>query len=150
MPTARRFAGMRRGVTLVELIVVLAVLGIVFAVAIPRLGHWLDSLAVQRAASELASFYQRARVTAVFRSSTVRIEFRADTLRASLEGLNDSVAIAEPGPAQHDVEFSASRPVIRIYPNGIGMGGANTKLIVWRGTAAETLTTSRVGRIKRW
>jgi prepilin-type N-terminal cleavage/methylation domain-containing protein len=141
---------MRRGVTLLELMVVLVILGIVSAFAVPRLRGTLDRLAVARAASEVASFYGRARMAAIFRSSTVRIEFRADTLNAILEGLRDEVAIAEPGPARHGVSLDATRDMIRLYPTGFGIGGANTRLIVARGVAAETLTTSRLGRLKRW
>ncbi len=55
-----------------------------------------------------------------------------------------------PGPARHGVTLTASRSVIRIYSNGMGLGAANTKLVVRRGAAAESLTTSRLGRLKRW
>jgi hypothetical protein len=48
------------------------------------------------------------------------------------------------------VSFRASRPVIRLYPNGFGLGAANTKIVLERGAAAESLTTSRLGRLKRW
>lgn len=130
--------------------VVLAVMGIVSAYAVPRLGRWLDRLAVHRATTELVSFYNRARMTAIFRSSTVRLEFTAGSLRAVLEGVSDTVVISEPGPARHGVRLTASRSVIRIYPNGFGRGAANTRLIVARGAAADTLTTSRIGRLKRW
>jgi hypothetical protein len=40
--------------------------------------------------------------------------------------------------------------VIRVGPNGIGWGAANTQLILRRGAAAESLTTSRLGRLKWW
>jgi hypothetical protein len=43
-----------------------------------------------------------------------------------------------------------SRPVIRLSPVGLGLGGSNTKVVLYRGAAAESLTTSRLGRLKRW
>jgi Tfp pilus assembly protein FimT len=120
------------------------------AFGIPRIARWLDWIATERAAQELASFYHRGRLAAVFRSTRVRLEFGADTLRAVFEGAEDSTFIVTPGPARHGVALRVSRPVIRIHPNGLGYGAANTKLVLRRGAAAESLTTSRLGRLKRW
>jgi prepilin-type N-terminal cleavage/methylation domain-containing protein len=142
---------MRRGVTIVELLTVITVIGILMGIALPRFTGWMDQLAVSRAAVELASFYNRARFGAIFRSTRVRLEFTSDSLVAVYErARGDSTFIQWPGPSRHHVSLKASRPVIRIYPNGIGYGAANTKLVVQRGMAAESLTTSRIGRIKRW
>jgi prepilin-type N-terminal cleavage/methylation domain-containing protein len=141
---------MRRGVTLLELVTVLAVIGIVTIVALPHLSSWWDRLATARAARELANFYTYSRFGAIFHGTRVRLEFGADTLRAVYEGVRDSVFLVRPGPSRHGVSLTASRRVIRVHPNGIGRGGANTKLVVRRGAAAESLTTSRLGRLKRW
>jgi prepilin-type N-terminal cleavage/methylation domain-containing protein len=142
---------MRRGVTIVELLTVITVIGILLGVALPRFAGWMDQLAVSRAAVELASFYNRARFGAIFRSTRVRLEFTADSLVAVYESAGgDSTFIQWPGPAHHHVSLQASRAMIRISPNGVGYGAANTKLVVQRGMAAESLTTSRIGRIKRW
>lgn len=128
----------------------LCVMGIVYALAWPRVAASLDRIAVERAASELASFYDAGRYVAIMRSSRVRLEFEVDSLRAVVERGLDSVAFVRPGPGSHGATLRASRDVIRIGPTGIGYGAANTKLVVWRGAAAESLTTSRLGRLKRW
>jgi prepilin-type N-terminal cleavage/methylation domain-containing protein len=141
---------MRTGVTLVELMVVLAVTGILTALALPRMSGWKDRLAVSRAGTELVSFYQTARLSAIYRSQRVRLELGGDSLRAVFEGATDSVFLRWPGPRQHGVRASVSRPVIWIQPNGLGFGAANTKIVLRRGAAAESLTTSRLGRLRRW
>ncbi|MGD8725995.1 MAG: type II secretion system protein [Gemmatimonadales bacterium] len=141
---------MHRGISLIEVVTVLSVVGILLLVATPRLSKWGDDLAVERATGEVASFYWTARMRAIFRGSRVRIEFGADSLRASFEGVTDSVFLMWPGPSRHGVSLRASRPVIRVYGNGMGLGAANTKLVLQRGAAAESLTTSRLGRLKRW
>jgi prepilin-type N-terminal cleavage/methylation domain-containing protein len=141
---------MRRGVTLAELVVVLAIVGTLSALAFPRAARWLDWIAVDRATGELASFYQTARYAAIYRDERVRVELGEDSLRAVFEGVTDSVFLRRPGPVRHGVRLTVSRAVIRIQPNGMGFGGANTKLVLRRGAVAESLTTSRLGRLKRW
>jgi hypothetical protein len=90
----------------------------------------------------LAAFYELARLEAIYRAARVRLEFGAESLRAIL-------VLARTGPSRHGVGLSASRYVIRIHPNGLGFGGANTTLVLRRGSVRESLTTSRLGRL-RW
>lgn len=139
-----------RGSTLLELLIALAIIGTLVVIAAPRFATWSDRLAAERAARDLALFYQQARTAAMFRGTRVRLEFGETALRAVFEGVTDSTFLVRPGPARHGVTLTASRAVIRIYSNGMGLGAANTKLVVRRGVAAESLTTSRLGRLKRW
>jgi prepilin-type N-terminal cleavage/methylation domain-containing protein len=141
---------MRRGFTLLEVVAVLAVVGVVLAITAPRLASWKDRLAVERATGEIVSFYWQARTSAIFRGTRVRLTFGGDSLQASFEGVTDSVFLTRPGPSRHGVSLIVSRPVIRVYANGFGLGAANTKIVLRRGVAAESLTTSRLGRLKRW
>lgn len=141
---------MARGVTLVELVVVLALGSVLVLLAAPRWARVRDRHAVARATTHVATFYHAARYGAIMRARQVRIELSTERLRAVYEGVTDSVLLDRPGPARDGVALSASRAVIRIAPNGLGWGAANTRLILRRGMAAETLTTSRLGRLKRW
>ena len=150
MPRQALWRMRSRGVSLPELLVALVIVASLLAVAIPRYARVRDAIATDRAARELALFYAQARYGAILRGTRVRIEFGADSLRAVYESVYDSVFILRPGPVRHGVSFTASRSVIWVYPNGFGLGAANTKLVVQRGAAAESLTTSRMGRMKRW
>ena len=141
---------MRRGVTLIELVMVLAIVGMVMGLAAPRVATWLDRMAVDRAAIEIVTFYHEARFGAIRRAARVRVIVGEDSLRAAFEGLLDSTFLRRPGPGRHGVRLTASRQEIRFYPNGVGLGAANTKLVLQRGAVAESLTTSRLGRLKRW
>jgi len=141
---------MRKGFTLPELVVVLVIVGVILALAAPRLAGWLDWLAVDRAAEEIAAFHRTARFAAIMRSQRVRLDFSDDSLRATLEGPVESVFVRWPGPARHGVSLTASRPTIRFQANGLGLGAADTKLVLRRGAEAESLTTSLLGRLKRW
>jgi len=141
---------MERGVTLIELLLALTLLVLLSAVSVPRFAAVRDRMAVERAAQEVALFYYRARQATVLRARSVRLEFAVDTLRASYEGEADSVFLAQAGPEAHGVQLTVSRAVIRLYANGVGLGAANTKLVLRRGHAEATFTTSRLGRLKRW
>jgi hypothetical protein len=96
------------------------------------------------------SFYHHARYAGMMRAARVRMQFAPDTLQAYYESLRDSLFLSVPGPAARGVAMRASRSVIRIQANGIGWGAANTKIVLRRGSAAESLTTSRLGRLKWW
>ena len=141
---------MRRGVSLPEMVIVITLVGLMSAFAVPRAGGWLDRLAVRRAAEQVAAFYGRARFSALLRGSRVRIELRPDSLLATYEGVKDSLFLEWEGPSRDGVRLSTSRVVIRLLPNGIGAGGSNTTVVFRRGASAESLTTSRLGRLKRW
>jgi prepilin-type N-terminal cleavage/methylation domain-containing protein len=140
---------MRRGFTLIEMAIVLVVIGILAGLAAPRLAGYVDRLAVRRAEDETAAFFNRARITAVYRAARLRVSFGSDSLLAVAEGASDSIVWRVPGPARYGVGLTASRPEVRLYPNGMGLGAANTKLVFRRGEAADSLTISRLGRLKR-
>ncbi len=141
---------MKTGFTLIEMLAVLALLTILAALSLPRLAGWTDRRAVRQAAGEVASFYGRARMAAVFSGRHVRVEFAADSLRAVSREADDSTFLSLPGPARHGVALDATRAAIDVAPNGLGWGAANTKIVLSRGAASESLTTSRLGRLKRW
>ena len=138
------------GVTLMELVIALVLLGFLAAMIAPSAWRWGNRWRVHRAATELAAFYHGARQSAILNGRPVRVEFGVDSLRAILEGPPDSVVLALAGPARHGATLSASRPVIEIEATGFGWGAANTTLVIRRGSAQESLTTSRLGRLKRW
>ncbi len=141
---------MRHGFTFVEILLVLVCIGILAVLALPRVNAWSDRWAVGRATAETALFYQRVRFAAVVRSATIRIRFSPERLTAESETPTRRVIEALPGPARYGVRLRVSRSLIRLYPNGLGLGAANTKLVFRRGLAAESLTVSRLGRLKRW
>ena len=140
---------MRNGFSLIELVTVMVIVGILVGLGAPSLQHLLDRIAVDRAANELTVFYHGARLAAVLRGRRVRIEFHPDSLLGVYEGLTDSTFLNMPGPSGSGVTLAVSRATIRIQPNGFGMGAANTKLVLRRGAAADSLAISRLGRIRR-
>ena len=140
---------MQRGFTLIEVVIVVAIIGLLAALAIPRVAGWTDRLAVMRSVQEFHAFYNVARMGAVYRSSRVRISITPISLVAIAEGDPDSVVVRMKGPATYGVSLRVSRSTIRLYPTGVGLGAANTTLELRRGTVVESLTISRLGRLRR-
>jgi prepilin-type N-terminal cleavage/methylation domain-containing protein len=142
---------MRRGITLVELAVVVTIVAIVTAITLPRLGGVLDWMAVNAAAQEISTAMAVARSSAVMRGTRSRAVIAADSLRID-RWLGDSWGPMErwPGPNSHGVTLEVSNPEIVFDPIGLGWGVSNTKVVVRRGSRSETITVSRLGRIKRW
>ena len=142
---------MRRGVTLVELAVVVVIVAIVTAITLPRLGDLLDWVAVNAAAQEVSTAMAVARSSAIMRGTRSRAVIAADTLRID-RWLGDSWGPLErwPGPNAHGVTLEVSNPEIVFDPIGLGWGVSNTKVVLRRGSRSEVITVSRLGRVKRW
>ena len=141
---------MQRGVSLVEIVVAILILSVLISLAAPKVSAWSDRLAVLRAVEQVAGFHRRARLRAVLNSTGVRVDFSAESLTATALGPPDSTILSERGPGRLGVSLAASRSSIRLYPNGLGLGAANTKIVLERGEVAGSLTVSRLGRLRRW
>jgi len=140
-----------RGYTLAELAVVLAVMGLVAALAFPRWGTWLDRVAVERAASEITTALAVTRNAAVLRATRARLSIAPDSLGIDGWGGRSWVPVLRwPGPASHAVSLETSNEMVIFGATGIGLGVSNTTVMLRRGTQAAKITMSRVGRVKRW
>jgi prepilin-type N-terminal cleavage/methylation domain-containing protein len=140
---------MQRGVTLVEMIVVLLILGCLAGWAVPKVSAWADWIAVEGASREVATFYTAARFAAAQRGTRIRVQFAADSLRSVFEGVHDSVFRTRAGPHWHGVTLTATQAVVRIGSSGYGWGAGNTTVVLRRGKVADSLIISRLGRL-RW
>lgn len=139
---------MRTGTTLVELVTVLSLVAIVLAMGLPRWRAQLDRAAATAAANSAAATLDRARQSAVRSGApaTVRVDERRGSLTVTVG--RDTLATLPLGTL-HGVTLRASRDSITFAPTGLGYGAANTQLVIVRRSAAETVSVSRLGRIRR-
>jgi prepilin-type N-terminal cleavage/methylation domain-containing protein len=142
---------MRNGFSLPELAIVIAITGLLLLVGLPRLGVWLDRVAVARAAGEVTMTIALARNLAVAFSTRARVVIRQDSLLVDTMGVDGWARWRMwEGPGGHGVKLAVSNPTIVFTGNGLAWGLSNTRVVLTRGSHSETITVSRVGRVKRW
>jgi type IV fimbrial biogenesis protein FimT len=140
-----------RGYSLVELTIVLAVIGLVTAMALPGWATLLDRIAIERAASEVTTALAVARNAAVLRATRARLSIAADSL--GIDEWEDRAWMPVwrcPGPKSHAVSLEVSNRIVIFGATGIGSGPSNTMVVLRRGTQTVKITMSRIGRVKRW
>ena len=127
-----------------------AIMGVVASVVMPPLGRTLDRAAVEEGVQRFAAAHATTRELAIARGALARLELdrAAHTVAVSVQRtatLWDTVATYSLGTAQ----ITCSNPVMVFNPIGLGHGASNTRVIFSRGTAVDTVTTSRTGRLRR-
>ena len=141
---------MTRGFTLVEILIAVVVITVAAAVVSPTVGRWRDRLLVARALNDVRAFYHHGRLASIVGGRRVRLVFTADSLVAVVElPAGDSLLLRRPGPSALGVSLTASNSTVRFYAGGVAAGPGNTTLVFGRGAVADTLVTSRLGRIRR-
>lgn len=131
-----------------ELLLVAAVIGILVAMAIPRGRHLLDAASVRGAAGDAAAILELARHTAMTRGQRVSVDMDTGPARLTMRAGSDTLA-ARNEKVLHGVRFSTTRSTVVYSQLGLGYGVSNLTLVVTRGSAAETVTVSRLGRVRR-
>ena len=141
---------MRRGYTLLELVVVLALVGLLTTFAVARFAPLLDWIAADGAARDVTTALAVTRTAAVLRGGRARLRIAADSLRIDREGpAGWEPYVRWAGPAAAGVSLTVSNPEIIFSPLGIAWGLSNTRVVLRRGSQIETITTSRLGRVRR-
>ena len=138
----------RRGYTLAELAVVVAIVGLVTIAGIRGLTHHLDRIAVRNAVDEAAGALARARDEALAHHALVSV--RIDTADATIALRTGALRLARYAIGhEHGVTLATTRDSISFDVRGLGFGAANLTLVARRGSAADTLVVSRLGRVRR-
>lgn len=138
---------MRRAFTLVELMLVLAVLGILLGIAIPGLSLLLDRIEVEAAATHIVAAHQRARLLAITHGQVVRLSI--DGARIAIYPRNGPTPLwSESGPLDTRVTLAGGAHQFTFSPEGFTLGLSNASLQLARGTSRRTVVISRLGRVR--
>lgn len=136
---------LRSGALLIELVLTLVLLGIVLAVAVPNVRTMLDRLSVRGARHDVVLGLWAARAAATRRSELAR--FHVDEPSGQVVVIVGADTVYRRQLASRGVAVMATRDSISYAPTGLGYGAANTTIVVSRGRRADTVTTSRLGRV---
>lgn len=141
---------MRRGFTLPELLSVMVIIGILVSIVTPPLGRALDQAAVREGVERFAALHATTRQLAISRNAVARLELDRVQRTAALSVRRTAAAWDTVGTYPlGSASIACSNATIAFGPLGLGYGTSNTRVIFSRGAAADTVTTSRTGRLRR-
>lgn len=140
---------MRRGYTLPELLVVLAIVGLLTALALPPARRMLDTIAVENGARQIRAAHFRARMHALAFGVTTVLELGADTIRiTSVSGPDTTLTWQSTGPAADGLTLTGPAHPLVYAPTGITTGLSNGTWHLTFGTASRDVIVSRLGRLR--
>jgi prepilin-type N-terminal cleavage/methylation domain-containing protein len=138
----------RPAFTLLEITVVLTVTGVLLALAVPRFSALRDRQAVRSAVDEIGAAFATARAAAVARRAPVAVVL--DTAGGAVEVRSSGRTLFRRSlRAIYGIVLTSNRDSAVYDPRGLGYGVTNLTVVVRRGTLVDTLTMSRLGRV-RW
>jgi general secretion pathway protein H len=116
----------RAGFTLFELLIVLAILGLALAVAVPLFARALPGLELKSSARTVAATLREARSLAIADNREIAVAVDLDTRTIDLAGLRretlgDGIGLRLFTAAEELIDRGAGR--IRFYPDGTSTGG---------------------------
>lgn len=127
-----------RGVTLLEMLVVLAIVAVMGGVVFPSVSVGLDNLRLRSTADRLASTFRFARERALRRQTVCQVTVDPERKVVELEDVGRG---AEPyrrsWPLPDDIDVRLERPGTFIFPPDGGMPRADIQLANRRGRTAS-------------
>jgi prepilin-type N-terminal cleavage/methylation domain-containing protein len=141
---------MRHGTTLLEVLLALALAGLLAVMAVPAIGTLRDRLAVERAVETILTAHARARITAVAEGRVALLTLTADSMLVQvIESAADTVTHwRSPGTLADGVTATGLPRRITFGPSGVPMGVANGTYTISRGGVQRQILVSRYGRIR--
>jgi len=138
----------RVGSTLVEQVVMMAVLGVCSATIVAGGSRMLDAANVHNSAREVSELFAMARDRAMATGTRTAVQLDALHNRVIVHARQDTLATLELF-RDYAVRLETTRDSMAYLPSGLGYGAANLRVIVARGASRDTINVSRLGRVRR-
>ena len=137
----------KSGMTLAEVVVVVALVALVTGLVLPAVKRCFDRIHTRGAAQEVMTAFFTARASAIALGQQAAVVLDARNARVFVVSKRDTL-LMRPIGAEHGVVMTSTRDSMSFYPDGLGLGGANLRVVITRGSAADTVIVSREGRTK--
>ncbi len=135
------------GMTLAEVVVVVTLVALVAGLVLPAFKRGFDRIHTRGAAQEVLTAFFTARASAIALGQQSAVVLDARNARVFVVSRRDTLLMRLIGE-EHGVVMTSSRDSMSFYPDGLGLGGANLRVIITRGSATDTVIVSREGRAK--
>jgi prepilin-type N-terminal cleavage/methylation domain-containing protein len=138
----------KRGITLIELLLALTIIGLLALVGYPRVAGYTETLALGQARAEVVAALDAARGTAIRLGATVAVEEDGPTLVVRRLAPDTSVWWRGRHPMVHGVVLSGLDRRILFGAEGLAVGASNRTLQLRTARATRRVVISRLGRIR--
>ncbi len=143
----------RRGFTLIEVLIVIGLVGVMAAFAVPRIGRTLARQSVRSARGAVETLHSKARAISIQRGRRAALVFNGDVAvivsRHPVTGAVDTIGNPEDLHSRYGVTCTTSRDTLLFDPRGVGMESGNTTISVQKGPYVEGIVISSLGRVLR-
>jgi prepilin-type N-terminal cleavage/methylation domain-containing protein len=140
----------RQGFTLAEILIVIAIMGIMMMLALPKMGNMNDRNQMRSAKDGIAARLSAARAAAIATGRQSKFYVEADSMRITT--FDGSVETAKGTPISLKRQFGVSvvSPNISIVFDGRGMTSNSGSVIKFsRNTLTDSLCISPIGLVNR-
>jgi len=141
----------QRGVTLIELIVAMAVLGLLMAVAVPGMADWMRSTRIRNAAESAQNGLSKARMEAMRRNQVIRywmVSNRTNTCALSSASASWVVSVNDPSGLCAVTDPTVTPLIVDAYGAGDGASDVVVQALAADGaTAATSVSFNGFGQV---
>jgi prepilin-type N-terminal cleavage/methylation domain-containing protein len=141
----------RRGFTLIEVLMVVAIVGILLAVVVPKYGSIASTMNVRSAKQEMATLLAQGRATAIQTNQTVKVIRSGNVVSLiAVSGTTSTIIAQQDLGSQFGVTLSATRDSLAYDSRGMVTGNTTTlKFIVSNATTRDSVCLMALGKVTR-
>jgi prepilin-type N-terminal cleavage/methylation domain-containing protein len=140
---------MRRGVSLVELVVVIGIIALLAGITFPAAWRAYDAIVAERTAQAVVAAHRVARFSAIMRNCRTLLTILPESVIVRAIEKGDTLTIwTRAGAAADGVLLTAPSRALAFAPTGIPLGVANATVRLERGSAIRRVIISRLGRTR--
>ena len=141
----------QRGVTLIEILIVMTLIGVMAGFGFPRIGDAITKQNVRSARTLFIGTHAKARATAIQRGSQTQLVLAGGrlTIQAANPVTNavQQVGNVEDLGSRYGVTVQPSNATLTFDARGIGMETTQTVISITKGTHGTRIVFSPVGRV---